>query len=182
MPNVYNSAAVIIPPEDKWGPIQEIRSKFDRQINRWMPHINIFFPFKPKALFSELEPQFSRICSEIKPFRLSLKRIRYFEHKSSFFTMFLDPEPNGLIVNLHQKLLAIVPDCNDLNKFKGGFRPHLSVGQIQDKKKLKPIVSALQTHWKELEFEVKCIHFIARESERSSEFRIEKSIELKKKL
>ena len=34
MEKVYTSAVVIIPPMDLWEPIQEIRRKYDRQINR----------------------------------------------------------------------------------------------------------------------------------------------------
>jgi hypothetical protein len=41
MSKVFTSAVVIIPPEELWIPIQKIRKKYDRQINRWMPHITL---------------------------------------------------------------------------------------------------------------------------------------------
>ena len=39
MSKVYSSAVVIIPPKEIWESIQEIRKVYDRNINRWMPHI-----------------------------------------------------------------------------------------------------------------------------------------------
>ena len=50
------------------------------------------------------------------------------------------------------KLLKIVPDCNDLNKHKNGYTPHLSVGQIKGKEKLIQVLDKLQKTWKELRF------------------------------
>jgi hypothetical protein len=42
---VMHTAMVIIPPVENCTQIQKIRSKHDKQINRWMPHINMAFPF-----------------------------------------------------------------------------------------------------------------------------------------
>ena len=73
MSKVYISAVVIIPPESLWAPIQEIRSVYDRQINRWMPHINLLYPFKHINKFSNLEKEFSIICGQIVSFKISFK-------------------------------------------------------------------------------------------------------------
>lgn len=51
MNKVYNTAVVIIPPENIWGSIQKIRKKYDRYIDRWMPHITMLYPFYPKVNF-----------------------------------------------------------------------------------------------------------------------------------
>ena len=48
----HKSAVVIIPPEEIWEPIQKIRRLYDRQCHRWMPHITLIYPFRPR---SELE-------------------------------------------------------------------------------------------------------------------------------
>ena len=45
MSKFYNSAVVIIPPQEKWESIQEIRETYDRGFNRWMPHITLIYPF-----------------------------------------------------------------------------------------------------------------------------------------
>jgi len=40
----HKTAAVIIPLEDVWDPIQAIRQE---QANRWPPHITLIPPFLP---------------------------------------------------------------------------------------------------------------------------------------
>jgi len=181
MSKVYTSAVVIIPTTDKWEPIQEIRKKYDHQIDRWMPHINLLYPFKPKSKFIGISSRFSEICSQIESFEISLKDFKYFEHRHQNFTIWLNPEPNDLIINLQLELLKTVPDCNDINKFKGGFHPHLSVGQISGIKKLKDTLFSLRKSWKELKFPLEVIYFISRENTKTSSFSIEKKFELKKK-
>ena len=79
MSKVYTSACCIIPPREKWAPIQEIRKNYDRQINRWMPHINLLYPFRPKKRFNKAENDISTICSQFKSFQISLKMFQYFE-------------------------------------------------------------------------------------------------------
>ena len=69
--------------------------------------------------------------------------------------------------------------CDDVNKHKNGFAPHLSIGQIKGKKKLYKIIQELQNQWKELLFEVKEFYFISRENHKNSKFQIEKQIPLK---
>ena len=179
MNKVYTSAVVIIPPESVWAPIQEIRRIYDRQINRWMPHINLLYPFKHINEFSNLEKEFSIICGQIVSFDISFKIFNYFHHGHQIYTMWLKPEPSELILKLQDKLLQIVPDCNDVNKHKNGFTPHLSVGQIKGKEKLKSILEKLQNQWEELKFMLNSIYFISREKNKTSKFRIEKEISLK---
>ncbi|MFX0040729.1 MAG: 2'-5' RNA ligase family protein [Promethearchaeota archaeon] len=177
---VFSSAVVIIPPEEMWNPIQKIRKKYDRQINRWMPHITLLYPFRPETEYPTLEQEFSRLCSTIKPFEIHLKQFNYFNHGKQRYTLWLNPEPIELIINLQSKVLEIVPDCNDLNKHKNGYRPHLSVGQIQGKKNLIDLMKNLQNNWNELHFKVNKIFFISRDKSKTSKFEIKKRIQLKK--
>ena len=60
----YTSAVVIIPPEDKWESIQEVRKTYDRNIHRWMPHITLLYPFMPKTEYVALEKAFSEKCRD----------------------------------------------------------------------------------------------------------------------
>ena len=46
---VVTSAIIVSPPKDTWGPIQDIRLKFDKAYKRWMPHINLIYPFFPRT-------------------------------------------------------------------------------------------------------------------------------------
>lgn len=180
MSKVHTSAVVIIPPQEKWAPIQDIRKIHDRQIHRWMPHMTLLYPFRPENEYLKLEKSFSEKCKQIKPFEISLKQFNYFSHGHQKYTLWLDPEPNDSIVNLQAEILKIVPDCNDVNKHKNGFRPHLSVGQIKGKSELLELINVLQRDWIEIEFLINEIYFISREKSKMSKFEIKKQIHLKK--
>ncbi len=54
----HKTAAVIIPPESVWGPIQAIRQNHDSKVGRWMPHITlvytiILYCYSPTNSFEE---------------------------------------------------------------------------------------------------------------------------------
>lgn len=180
MAKVYSSAVVIIPPKEKWAPIQQIRKLYDRQINRWMPHITLIYPFRPENEFPNFEKKFSKMCEKLTRFVISLKTFKYFNHGHQKYTIWLDPEPIDLIIDLQAKILNIVPECNDVNTYKKGFRPHLSVGQIKGKNNLLETITHLQDSWKELKIPINEIYFISREKGKSSNFKIIKRIQLKK--
>ncbi|MBY8991372.1 MAG: 2'-5' RNA ligase family protein [Candidatus Lokiarchaeota archaeon] len=177
MSKVYNSAVVIIPPQEKWDSIQEIRETYDRGFNRWMPHITLLYPFRPKTEYMNLEKEFSEICRNLKPFEINFKYFKFFSHGHQNFTLWLDPEPADLIINLQTEILKLVPDCNDVNKFKKGFKPHLSVGQIKGKQNLTDSISKLQKNWIELTFLLDKIYFISRENIKTAQFEIAKQIQ-----
>lgn len=178
MSKVFTSAVVIIPPEDKWSPIQDIRKLYDRQINRWMPHITLLYPFRPNSEFDALKEGFSKICQEINSFEISLKNFKSFNHGHQNFTIWLKPEPSIPIINLQSKVLKLVPDCNEVTLHRGGFTPHLSVGQIKGKGYLNDLINTLQNSWSELKFKVNSIYFISRENNKLAKFLIQKKINL----
>jgi len=175
---VYTSAVVIIPPEEKWVLIQEIRKKYDRQINRWMPHINLLYPFVPEDQFNKYKRKITAVCNEIQPFEIIFREFKYFPHKHQNFTMWLLPEPSNLIIKLQSQLLEIFPDCNDVNKHKGGFTPHLSVGQKKGRSLLNSTLKELHSQWNDLKFNLKSIFFISRESGGISKYQVIKEIPL----
>ena len=178
MSKAYNSAVVIIPPQDKWDSIQEIRKLYDRQINRWMPHITLLYPFRPEYEYSTLEKKFSEKCKTIRPFEIQLNQFKYFNNGKQRYTVWLNPEPVESIINLQSKILEIVPECNDVNKYKHGFKPHLSVGQIQGKKNLLDLIKNLHENWNAVHFTLNKIFFISREKSKTSKFEIKKQIKL----
>jgi 2'-5' RNA ligase len=180
MIKVYTSAVVIIPPEENWVPIQEIRRKHDRQINRWMPHITLLYPFRPEIDYNPLCKDFSEVCKAFKPFDITLKEFHYFSHGHQRYTIWIKPEPSAKIQELQTIILEIVPDCNNVNKYKKGFNPHLSVGQIKGKDNLLKIIKNLEDKWKEIKFLLSQIFFISREKSKTSKFEIKKRIQLKK--
>lgn len=169
---------MIIPPENKWEPIQQIRQAHDRHIHRWMPHINLIYPFRPKSQFESLQRTFRDTCAQINSFEITFSKLKYFDHGRQNFTMWLHPEPIDLVRDLQAKLLTIVPDCDDVNRFKAGFTPHLSLGQVKGKQNLSIIITELQNSWINLRFKLNYIYFIAREPYKFSKFEIIKKFSL----
>lgn len=111
------------------------------------------YPFVHNDMFSRVLSTLSQIVSNIQPFTIRLERFNYFQHKNSC-TMWLEPtvcpchlhyllsslffseiflnffQPNTEIVKLHNLLVNVFPDFNDLDTLNDrGFTPHLSVGQ-----------------------------------------------------
>jgi len=180
MSKVYTSAVVIIPPQEKWSPIQEIRKKYDRQINRWMPHITLLYPFRPTNEYHSIEKEFIDTGKKIESFEITLKNFHYFNHGRQRYTLWLRPEPVELIKDLQSRILKIVPDCNDVNKYEKGFNPHLSVGQITGKNVVLDLREKLQKNWATLKFHLNSIFFISREKSKTSQFEIKKRFQLQK--
>ena len=172
------SAVVIIPPPDFWGSIQEIRRIYDRNYHRWMPHITLLYPFRPESEFSRLESPFMAVCNNLTPFTLHFQQFKYFSHGHQNYTVWIAPEPKDPIIELQRSILKLVPDCDDVNRHKNGFTPHLSIGQVKGKSKLVNVMKELQVSWKSFKTKINEIYFIARTSEKKSSFEIKKRIPL----
>jgi len=179
MSKVHSTAVVIIPSQKTWDTIQDIRKKYDRHIQRWMPHITLLYPFKPQSEFNKLESSFSTICNKIELFEMTFNNFNYFNQGKQKYTIWLAPEPKYPVVSLQNKLLEIVPGCNDVHMYKKGFIPHLSVGQIKGKDNLEALLKNLRSNWSPLNFKITSVYFIAREKQKLSEFKIKKEISLK---
>ena len=65
-----------------------------------------------------------------------------------------------------------------MNKFKKGFKPHLSIGQLMGKNKLYEVINDLQKNWNNIEFLLNHIYFISRGDNKTSKFEIIKQISL----
>ena len=178
MTKIYNSAAVIIPPKKIWPPIERIRIKYDTHVGRWMPHITLLYPFKPLNEFAALKNKFMNITANISPFEISLDTFKHFKHRNQHYTLWLNPEPNEPIIQLQKALNMMVPECGEITNFKGGFKPHLSVGQFCQENKFRKQKAFLQKEWIPIHFMVKEICLIWREPHKDSRFKIEQRVPL----
>ena len=176
MKKVYTSALVIIPPKELWSPIQEIRMKYDRHIESWMPHITLLYPFIFEAELDLVIEDILNVCEKISPFKVTLKEFEVFHHGKQNYTFWLKPQPMELIIQLQYLLLRVVPECNDVNLYKDGFVPHLSLGQLNNKNKIKSFLENMSKKWNQLSFYVNQIHFISRKPFKNSKFEIKKSL------
>ena len=171
----YTTAAVIIPPEEVWEPIQSIRQVHDRAVRRWMPHVTLLYPFRPREEFAALAAPLEGACRTIRPFEIELAEFRCFRRGRGNGTMWLAPEPTEALSELHEALWKVVPDCDDVRQFANGYTPHLSVGQAAGAK-LKELLDELQAGWTPLRFRAEGVSLIWRSDPPDDVFRVDRTI------
>jgi len=164
-PKTNLSAIVAIPPSEVQEPIERIRRKFDKKIDRWMPHINLLYPFLPREAFDEAAPRMAEALKGIAPFSVTLGRLRQFSHGYDRFTMWLEPQPSEPLVKIQAALQALFPECGEVANFEGGFVPHLSVGQARGTRFLEARMEEIRSWWRPLQFTLGEVALIARPEE-----------------
>jgi len=175
----HETAVVLIPPEECWGPIQAIRRSHDRQFRRWMPHITLLYPFRPRALFAEATAALRAAATEIEPFAITLRELRYFRHGHSSYTVWLAPEPGAALKRLQAALQGALPDCDDLAQHPDGFTPHLSVGQVRGAAgRLSEVTQAIREGWRPLTFVATQVSLVWRNAPPDDVFRIDRHVAL----
>jgi RNA 2',3'-cyclic 3'-phosphodiesterase len=150
----HRSAVAVLPPEGVWEPIQAIRRQYDRQVHRWMPHINLLYPFYPHPLVPAAAEAVAKVTAALAPFRLTLAEFRSFRHPSGRCTLWLAPEPAEALRRLQSALQRQFPDCDEQSRFPAGFTPHLSVGQFASAAECEGVRAQLQASWPALPFDV----------------------------
>lgn len=174
----HRTAVVVIPPESVAGPVQAIRHRYDRQVRRWMPHITLLYPFVPREAFDAVEPRLAEAARRIAPFEVTLTDFRWFHHGGQSYTLWLQPEPAGALIHLHSALREAVPHCDDTARYRGGYTPHLSVGQVRGPERLEAVAGSLRAQWRPLRFLVDRVYLIWRNAPPDDVFRIDRSVVL----
>ncbi|GAK55917.1 hypothetical protein U27_02878 [Candidatus Vecturithrix granuli] len=169
---------VLIPPQDLWPPIQAIRREHDRHVRRWMPHITMIYPFRPKEFFATLAESFLKVCQAIEPFEIQLLRLRFFHHGRQQYTLWIAPETDEPLMALQTALWQVTPDCNATRSFKRGFTPHLSIGQVGGKAEMEQLRDHLQSQWQPLTWTVKEVNLICRNQPPDDIFRVGEKVQL----
>ncbi|MEG3840533.1 poly(A) polymerase [Microcoleus sp. herbarium14] len=169
IPPVYQSAVVIIPPDEICPTIQTIRRRCDRQFHRWMPHINIVYGFVPEAYFSEAAAAIAQALTKLEPFTITLSNFETFTHSSSC-TAWLNPvpQPADALDRLQTILQQIFPQCNEQSsKSANGFTPHLTIGQFATAQ----VAQTGFSQWHPVTFQVDSIALISRRDNEPFEIR-----------
>jgi RNA 2',3'-cyclic 3'-phosphodiesterase len=174
----HTTAVVLIPPSKIWEPIQAIRRTHDRHIRRWMPHITLLYPFRPRDEFAELAHRLSAVCAGIEPLRVELMELRCFRHRRESFTLWLAPEPRAALIRLQALLGSVVPDCDDVTHNRDGFVPHLSVGQVRGERQMITLQETLQAAWQPIAFTAHEISLIWRGEPPDDVFRVGQTVSL----
>lgn len=169
----YHTALVIIPPSELCSKIQSIRKIYDSAYDRWMPHINLCFPFIPTDEFDCFTQKFSEIFKEIPCFEIKFSDLGHFDHAKKSVLWANPQTKNDEIKEIYKiitKELSFLKEDRD-------FNPHLTLGQFEKTSVLAKKEEFLK-EWKEIVFEVKEIHLIQRDGQHSP-FYIKNSIKLK---
>ncbi len=172
---IYQSAIVIIPPDDVLPAIQAIRQKYDARFERWMPHITLIYGFLPESYFEQAVEIISPALSKLEPFTITLTEYSTFTHRKSC-TAWLRPVVEPVVETLHvtslhelQTVLQnLFPQCDEQSKKSSkGFTPHLSVGQFPN---LETAHSMLP-QWRPVSFTVNSVALISRRGDKPFEIK-----------
>eukprot|EP00439_Symbiodinium_sp_Y106_P022281 s663_g2.t1 len=172
------SALVVMPPVQIWDPIQQIRRGRDKGFFRWMPHINMLYPFLEDSggEFAAAVARAREALNDVEPFTLQLQQFHFFEHSRRSCTVWLRPqegddatdEDSPALHAVHERLLGAFPSCTDLSddpsRDIGKFVPHLSVGGWRGATEAAAAVEIFQKTWSSLSFPVSSVYLISRRS------------------
>ena len=168
---VHTSAVVLIPPQEVWEPIQAIRRVHDPQVRRWMPHVTLLYPFVPEQEFEAVAARLSGALAGLEPFEVSLVEFGWFVHGRRSATVWLRPEPVEKIKGLQARLQEAVPWCDDVSRYPGGFKPHLSVGRFAGEEAARVAAERFSAGWRPLCFVADHVSLIARSGAPGEPFR-----------
>ena len=174
----FTTAVVLIPPSEAQPAIQAMRQVHDRHFKRWMPHITLLYPFRPRHEFDQLAERFAAACESIEPFGIELAEMRFFRHRRDSFTLWLAPEPKGALVRLQTCWGSVVPDCDDVVRHRDGFTPHLSVGQVRGERHMHALQQTLQAAWQPMTFTAREVSLIWRGEPPDDVFRVGQTVRL----
>ena len=159
---VHTSALCWIPPIAQQEAIQALRAQFDRQIDRWPPHVNLLYPFVPVSEFQPAATLLASALATLPPFSVNMQRLRHFKHSQKSFTAWLDPE--GALEQwqaLQSCCMAVLPHCIDQTA-RGAFVPHLTVGQFTGASDVEALRARIEHSFEPLACQVGEIALISR--------------------
>ena len=170
------TALCIIPPEDLWPPIQEIRSQHDKAYPRWMPHINLVYPFVPEKDFPSIKSRLESVVHQHRPFciQFDASSFHYFEQKGKVCTYHLRPAECREGVALQKSIETQLPSALRSSR---PFEAHLTLGQCTTSE-MPNRLRDLTTNWKPVDFLVDRIFLISRENHPEDRFVIKEEIPL----
>jgi 2'-5' RNA ligase len=172
----HTTAVVLIPPEQVWEPIQVIRRRHDRQCRRWMPHVTLLYPFRPREQFDDVAGALAQACRPLEPFQVELAEIRCFKRRRDC-VLWLAPEPAEALRRLQEAVWRAAPDCDEVRAFENGFTPHLSIGQA-GRDQVGELMAGLQRDWRPLRFRAAEVSLIYRGQPPDDVFRVDRPIPL----
>ncbi len=162
----------------------------DKAYKRWMPHINMIYPFKADIndgqVFTDAAHTIQERLADIPPFKVAFSKQAFnnFSHRKNC-TLWLKPlqvdedavvdttegaaaaaaetlPSHPTVMKIQQRLVEMFPEYTDQSRIRDtGFQPHLSLGQFKPKV-IQNVTANFQASWTDIEFEVKEIYIISR--------------------
>lgn len=174
----FQTSLAIVPPVALWPQIQKIRKFYDSAYARWMPHINICFPFVQEADFEPAHQLLQNAFKDFPAFEVNLQTLGFFTFEKDC-VLWAEPETEEpeAFTKLIQVILKELPQCDDLaKKGKDGFKPHMTLGRFEEKLIQKKL-NQYQANWQTLSFKVDELYLISRK-DGESPFYVQKTIKL----
>jgi len=155
---VVTTAACIVPPESVWPKIQELRKVHDKAFPRWMPHINLMFPFVPHEYVPLAQKEFAKVLLDKHPFEITFCQFKHFA-KGDQCIVWLQPEsqPADALQDVYKAMVKVIPICGSASPFV----PHLSVGQWP-RKDIAETLRRLQAAWVPITFTAANLKLVSR--------------------
>jgi poly(A) polymerase len=167
------SAICFIPPIEHLAYIQGVREKHDGAYQRWMPHINLVFPFVNSDKIDKVAHDLQSVLSKATPFEIKFEQFDFFSRKKNA-TVHLVPDTNNdeclSVYNLIVKTLGMTPD-------ERGYHPHMTVGQFK-KNELTPHMVKLMGEFEEHKFGYLCDKIYIIERTDDTPFQVVKTINI----
>jgi 2'-5' RNA ligase len=134
------------------------------------PHITLLDSFSSPDRMEEARRLFTEAAQTVEPFTITLKTLKYFEHKARGFTLYLDPEmepteDGHYPLSVLQERLYNNYRHADWLEFKtppSKFTPHVSLGKVSTKEELDDIMRRYGENWTPITFEVKEIYLMSK--------------------
>ena len=170
----HQTALCLIPPSNFWEQIQSIRSVHDKAYPRWMPHINLVYPFAPETEFSTLKSRLDSVLNQRQALEIEFDQssIQYFKQKGQECTFNLRPKRNKDVVELYE---AIKNQLTDYIKDTRSFEPHLTLGQATTSR-ISDVLYEIKAKWKPIKFTIDRVCLISRQNDSNDLFSIKNQV------
>jgi len=139
--------------------------------------MTLLHPFIPRSKFDWAEQKIQTVIDKTRIFDITLNSFQCFHHGMEQYSIWLAPDPSEPVIDLQCALVSIFPSCNDVSDYPSGYKPHLTVGQVDGKLKMEKLIASLQLSWRPLTFTVSGLHLIYRGRTPDDIFRIDREIE-----
>eukprot|EP00754_Rhynchopus_humris_P051265 Rhum_TRINITY_DN9443_c0_g1::Rhum_TRINITY_DN9443_c0_g1_i1::g.33345::m.33345 len=156
----HANALIIMPPLELWAPIQALRKAHDPAVKRWMPHINLVWPFATARHQKECAAVLTQRLKHFQPFELGFNGYGSFNNAKEN-VLYLDPTtPEGEQCRKPHALRSCALDAfPELAEER--FHPHLTVGKFQGKK-AQAEMKEVMAGWTPMRFTVKEVYIVSR--------------------